>query len=263
MSSQMYISAPAFIPEGTKLLKTYQHEFTKSTKLLYHGHMPQFWDACLQTIEGHGGAVTAATSDVNGNYIASASSDHTIQLWDAASGMHLKTLYGHTDSVSCVAFSPNGEYLLTGSYDLTVKMWDISSGEVLCTIERHKNIVTSVAFSPNGDCIASASFDATLRIVQKPLESLNPLNEQILDDHLQVGLTAVCFSPDNIHIVSGSQNHVDTIQLWNLETGKRLHKFKGHSAPVYSVAFSNTGTQIISGSYDSTIRLWDVKTGSQ
>jgi WD40 repeat protein len=36
---------------------------------------------------------------------------------------------------------------------------------------------------------------------------------------------------------------------------------EGHSGPVYSVAFSNDGRRVGSGSYDSTIRIWDVEIG--
>jgi WD40 repeat protein len=37
--------------------------------------------------------------------------------------------------------------------------------------------------------------------------------------------------------------------------------FEGHNGPVCSVAFSQDGKRIVSGSWDQTIRVWDAETG--
>jgi Tol biopolymer transport system component len=44
-------------------------------------------------------------------------------------------------------------------------------------------------------------------------------------------------------------------------TGKLLNTLKGHEGSVYSVGFSPDGQQLASGSFDSTIKIWDVTTG--
>ena len=46
-----------------------------------------------------------------GQLIATASFDHTVKLWDPASGGELATLEGHTEGVNCLAFSPNGRQI--------------------------------------------------------------------------------------------------------------------------------------------------------
>ena len=58
-----------------------------------------------------------------------------------------------------------------------------------------------------------------------------------------------------------------TARLWDLQSGKMIQEFKGHTAAISSVAFSpvcpdNKCKYILTGSYDRTARLWDLETGA-
>jgi WD40 repeat protein len=72
-------------------------------------------------------------------------------------------------------------------------------------------------------------------------------------------VTAVAFSPNGQHIVSGSDN--GTIKLWDTARGELQKTLAGHSGWVRVVAFSPDGRHIASGSGDRTVKLWDTTRG--
>jgi WD40 repeat protein len=99
----------------------------------------------------------------DGDRIASSSTDRTVRVWDATSGVELAVMRGHEDMVKCVAFSPSGDRIASGSEDKTVRIWDAASGAELAVLRGHERTVTSVAFSLRGNHIISRSADGTVR----------------------------------------------------------------------------------------------------
>ena len=72
-------------------------------------------------------------------------------------------------------------------------------------------------------------------------------------------MNSVALSPNSMHIVSASDD--TTLKLCNVDSGKCIQTFEGHSYLVTSVAFSSNGMHIVSASDDSTVKLWDVDSG--
>jgi WD40 repeat protein len=91
------------------------------------------WNACLQTLEDHSEFVSRVAVSPDSRYIASASADRTIKIWDAQNGACVHTLRGHTRVISAVAFSPDGQKIISGSDDQTVKLWDVQTAACLLT----------------------------------------------------------------------------------------------------------------------------------
>ncbi|CAK73532.1 unnamed protein product, partial (macronuclear) [Paramecium tetraurelia] len=69
---------------------------------------------------------------------------------------------------------------------------------------------------------------------------------------------------DNVNINGINLNGAQMFHCnWKNLQSNDLHSLIGHSSAVASVNFSPDGTILASGSYDNSIRLWDVKTGQQ
>src|SRR3989338_4936892 len=99
---------------------------------------------------GHSGEVHAVAFSPDGRTLISGSYDHTLKLWDIASGREIRTLIGHAENIYAVAFSPDGRTIISGSGDNTLKLWDVTSGRELITFSGHSGRVGAVAFSPDG-----------------------------------------------------------------------------------------------------------------
>ncbi len=55
--------------------------------------------------------------------------------------------------------------------------------------------------------------------------------------------------------------HAAGISLYETSSLKQLSSLEGHTGPVKSIAVSRDGMRLISGSADTTLRLWDIRTG--
>src|SRR5579871_3144381 len=111
------------------------------------------------TYSGHSDYVSAVAWSPDGKRIASASGDHTVQIWDASNGGHVLTYRGHSSDVLSLAWSPNGQYIATGGFDATVQVWNPQTGATIFTYRGHTDAVFDVAWSPDSARIASASAD--------------------------------------------------------------------------------------------------------
>ncbi|EXK77339.1 hypothetical protein FOQG_17952 [Fusarium oxysporum f. sp. raphani 54005] len=251
---QLYASAIVFAPKQSIIRQTFKHYIPRCISLI--PKVDSDWNAVLQTLEGHTNWVTSVIFSQDGKLIASGSYDHTVKIWNVATGREERTLKGHTDLVNSVVFSNDGKLIASGSRDKTVKIWNVATGEEEQTLDGHTNSVNSVVFSNDGKLIASGSLDTTIKIWNVATGKV----EHTLESH-RGSVNSVIFSQDGKLIASGSWDN--TVKIWIVATGKEERTLEGHTALVTSVVFSNDGKLIASGSHDKTIKIWNVATGAE
>jgi WD40 repeat protein len=179
--------------------------------------------------------------------------------------------FRHPDRVRVVAFSPDGKMIASAClFDHNyIYLWDASTGTAVCRIEPPGGWARGpIAFSPDGKVLASGGDPLCL------WEVCSGRNLFRLKNAGDEWHTALAFSPDGRLLASGSQHsaakggtfttHVETVvDLWEVGTGRKIHRLQGFGEPVESLSFAPDGKTLATASYDKTLRLWDVETGEE
>jgi len=185
-----------------------------------------------------------------GSLLAIPRSDGPISLWNFDTKKWLAVLDGHEGGTNCVAFDTKGKFLVSGGQDGVAKVWDFSTGRLLHKLTAHSKLINGVAFNATGNLFATASENMEVKLWE--VSTGNLIRE--LDGHKSEA-TCVAINPRTDIVASG--DIFDKVLLW-LESGELILDLATHQSVVASVAFTPDGTKLVTGSYDTTIKLWDL-----
>ena len=195
----------------------------------------------------------------DGKIRATGSNDGTARLWDVATGRQIgATLVGHAGAVWSVAFSPDGKTLASGNGNATVQLWDVATGQQTGTL-RTTGAVYSVAFSPAGTMLATGSSGGTAQLWDMATgRQIGGLQHRPGLVDLLGGVQPGREDPGHRQATTGQRGYGTS-----LLTSRSALPLSGATASVSSVTFSPDGQTLAAGSYDGTVRLWDVATKQQ
>ena len=291
-----YYSALPLTPKTRELFKCYSSKTFSIPDVICS--RPLWESESVRILEGHTSAVMDVVFSPDGKKLASASTDHTLRLWDVESAQPIgDALKGHTSWVTRVVFSPDGKKLASASWDDTLRLWDVGNGQPIGrALHGHTFWVDHVVFSPDGNKLASASRDKTLRLWD--VESGRPIGDA-LKGHTQRSATLFSHQTERslrrhrrtARCGSGTSTTVNPLAmhskvtpmvsttLFSHQTERNLHRHHGtarcgsgtsrtvnpsamHSKVTLPrsdhVVFSPDGKKLASASRDRTLRLWDV-----
>lgn len=118
----------------------------------------------LARMTGHQQLVNDVLFSPDGLYIASASFDKSVRVWNGTTGQFLFTLRGHIGAVYRVVWSADSRMLLSASRDSTCKVWEIRTRKVKSDLPGHSDEVYTVDWSPDGKRAVSAGKDKMVKI---------------------------------------------------------------------------------------------------
>lgn len=249
------INAAAINPQGT-LLATgggLRDGFAVSLRNL---------DGSSRTIllEAHQDQVTSLAFHPDQPWLASASLDHTVKIWNTQTGEVIQTLT-LPDSVFAIAFRPDGQQLAVGDNTSMVTLWNLAEATNTwqpfnTPLRGHQDRVVSLDYHPASILLASGSRDSTIRLWDTDTGSQvgEPLNA-----HAD-GVLGLAFSPDGRALASSGRDAA--VRLWTNQTGEWEpdgNPLLGHTNWVTAVEFSPDGTLLASASGDQSVILWHLQ----
>jgi periodic tryptophan protein 2 len=214
--------------------------------------MPTFTP--IHTLSISNEKISSVAINPTGEWLAfGASKLGQLLVWEWQSESYVLKQQGHYYDMNTLAFSGDGQNIATGGEDGKVKLWNANSGFCYVTFPEHSASVSTVEFAKQGQVLFSASLDGTVRA----FDLVRYRNFRTFTSPTPVQFCSLAVDPSGDVVCAGSLDTFE-IYMWSVQTGKLLDVLSGHSAPVSGLAFSPTGNQLASSSWDRSIRLWPV-----
>ncbi len=164
----------------------------------------------LRTLVGHTDEILALEVTPDSQWLISGSEDHTIKVWDIATGQEIYTLTGHTGSVLTLVLTSDGKQVISGSADHTIKVWSLETGQEIYTLRGHQGIIPTLALSSDGKILYSGSEDRTVKLWS--LET----QQEIAGFECQQSILSLAVTPDNNKLIACLEDGF--LQIWDLTT---------------------------------------------
>jgi periodic tryptophan protein 2 len=213
---------------------------------------------CLQKLSISSRAIDAVSINNTGEWLAfGVSSYGQLLVWEWQSERYILKQQGHLHQMTSMSYSPEGQYIATGGHDGKIKVWNTSSGFCFVTMKDHTSAVTDVVFSPKGQVIVSASNDGTVRA----FDMIRYRNFRTFTSPKPTQFSCVAVDPSGDLVAAGSTTDF-SVYVWSMQTGKLLDVLDGHEGPVTTIKFSPQNPQLATGSWDSTVKIWELYSGT-
>lgn len=190
-------------------------------------------------------------------FVAIGGFGNAIRVHNLRTGKLQREMICECNDQRALAFSGDGSKLASGGRDGVLRIWYLASGDdkPLVPLEQklHSGRIRSVSFSSDASVVTTVAEDR--RFVRYRTHDGQILLDQEINGGKLMAMTAI---DSRLVAVAGADN---TIRIMDSEDGKELHRLVGHDGSVATLLRS--GDELISSSYDTTIRYWSLEKAVQ
>lgn len=173
----------------------------------------------------------------------------------------------HERGVNGVAFSNDGTRAVSCGSDNRVIVWRLDSDSRQQVLEGFPDNVFTVDWAPFKEVVLTGGKSVTgtenksVKLYDVT-EGQNPRQRSLTP--VKMTVTSAAFSPDGkLAVLGGGVQKRALLQIWDVQSESLLFEPSGHEDIVTKVVFSPQGDVAASSSLDGSIRIWDVKKGTE
>ena len=241
----------------------------------------------------HATSVNEIVITPDGNHLISGSQDDTIKIWNIATSPNLFTFSDNTQSVTKLVVTPDGSKIIFVDCwgDKQIKMmnfsrkqksekiimhffkmmriklkrlWNLATRQEISTLTSYNNSYT-FAITPDGTKIITGGWSGEINVwnLAEEQKLYGFSTEKDIVETLLVtpdGTKMISISKDRIY--KGKELDVtyqSFIEMWNLETGKKICTLSSHNGSTDSIVVTPDGTKVIYTIDDKTLEIWDLR----
>ncbi|EAT81744.1 hypothetical protein HBH56_119140 [Parastagonospora nodorum] len=246
MQNNAHVTCAQFHPESKLLVTGFSHG------LFFIHELPDF--AQIQNLSISQNDIDFVAMNKTGEWLAfGASKLGQLLVWEWQSESYVLKQQGHFDSMNTIAYSPEGQRIITAADDGKIKVWDVNSGFCVVTFTEHMGGVSACEFAKRGNVLFTASLDGSVRA----WDLIRYRNFRTFTAPSRLSFSSLAVDPSGEVVCAGSIDSFD-IHIWSVQTGQLLDRLSGHEGPVSSLAFSPDASTLVSGSWDKTVRVWNI-----
>ncbi|MFJ2738190.1 caspase family protein [Streptomyces sp. NPDC087440] len=199
------------------------------------------------TLTGHTNGVESMAFAPDGTLVT-ASTDHTVRLWNVTTKKAVSTLGGADDVfVYDMVLSPDGKMIATWAGDKQpVRLWSTATGKLITTRNALK---PHGVFSPDSKLFAYADAGGV---------QLWDIDAGRVTFTLSGSAGPLRFAPDSRTLAAGSVTHPSLVALWSASTGSVTGNLPGGPTALTDLAFSKDGKTLAAAYEESQVSLWEV-----
>ena len=252
----------------------------------------------LGSLDGHRDGLTCLAKHPSSlSSIATAAADGEVRVWNLTERTCLAAWQAHEGVVRGVSYVPGGKHILSCGDDKTIKLWDAAVwSDVPVDTIVSKQMVTGLSHAAKSEQFATCGEATQLwsrgrsvptRTFQWGVDSVHHIKFSPVEVHLlgaaasdrsiilydtrEVGplrrvvmnlkTNAIAWNPMEAMVFTVASEDYNMYAFDMRKLDRPVNVQMDHTGAVTDVDYSPTGRELVSGSYDKTVRIWASDSG--